>query len=258
MPDPKEIGFFDYNYGKGVEWYRKKFRGHDGEEAVGEATPWYMCDDRAEWVPERMYEMEPDLRLVFILRDPVDRAHSNFWDNFRNGEISFTTTISEFIRKSENKSHTVIKCGNYYKHLRRFEEYFDRNQFLILLHQEFCRDPVATVQRVYDFLEVDPSFVPDTESSVRVTNGFRYLDALRALNRLFAPLGPMAGDTPLTWLWRGLPHFRYVFWQEGTRPPELSARDRAYLKDLYAKPNARLSEYLDQDLSHWKGVPERA
>lgn len=39
MPDPKEIGFFDYNYDRGLEWYRKKFRGHDGEEAVGEATP---------------------------------------------------------------------------------------------------------------------------------------------------------------------------------------------------------------------------
>lgn len=251
MPDPKEIGFFDYNYGKGIEWYREKFSGHNGEKSIGEATPWYMCDDRAEWVPERMHEVRPHIKLVFILRDPVDRAHSNFWDNFRNGEIPFTTTISEFIRKPKNRSHTVIKCGHYYRHFRRFEEYFDRDQFLILLHEEFCSDPVEAVQRVYEFLDVDPSHVPDTGSRVRVTNGFRYLDTLRDLNRLFSPLSHVIGDTPLMWLWRRLPHFRYLFWQEGARPPALSAQDRSYLEDLYAESNAKLSDYLDLDLSHW-------
>jgi hypothetical protein len=109
MPDPKEIAFFDYNYGKGVEWYEEKFIEHEDEEAVGEATPWYMCDDRAEWVPERMQDVNPDAKLIFILRDPVERCRSNFWDDFWNGEISFATKISDFIRNPENKSHTVIK-----------------------------------------------------------------------------------------------------------------------------------------------------
>jgi len=254
MPDPKEIGFFDYNYDRGTEWYEKKFSGHNGEEAIGEATPWYMCDDRAERVPERMHEVRPNVRLVFILRDPVDRAHSNFWDNFRNGEISFTTTLSEFIRDPESRSHTVIKCGYYYKHFCRFEQYFDRDQFLVLLHEEFCRDPVGTVQRIYNFLEVDPSFVPETSSRVRVTNGFRHLDTLRAINDKLSPLNQIVGGTPLTWLWRRLPHFRYLFWKAGARPPALSDEDRTYLRRLYAESNAKLDEYLDLDLSHWEGV----
>ena len=59
---------------------------------------------------------------------------------------------------------------------------------------------VETVQRVYDFLNVDPSFVPDTSSRVRVTSGFRHLDILRAVNQVFSPLETLTGGTPLTWL----------------------------------------------------------
>jgi hypothetical protein len=132
--------------------------------------------------------------------------------------------------------------------------YFDRDQFLILLHKEFRSDPVATVQRVYDFLSVDPLFEPDTGSRLRVTNGFRYLDALRAANRFLSPLTRVAGGTPLTWLWRRIPHFRYLFWQKGARPPSLSDEDRTYLRRIYSEPNAKLSSYIDRDFSHWEGV----
>ena len=256
MPDPKEIAFFDYKYDEGLEWYRRKFKNHTTENAVGEATPWYMCDDRAERVPERMREVIPGAKLIFILRDPVDRARSNFQDDFRNGAgpISFTTTVSDFIRDPTNRSHTIIKCGYYYEHLRRFREYFNREQFLILLHKEFRDDTVGTVQRVYDFLDVDPTFVPDTSNRVRVTSGFRHLDILRAVNQVFSPLETLTGGTPLTWLWDHVPHFRYLFWQEGGRPPLLNNEDRTYLARLYADHNEQLSAYLDRDLSHWEGM----
>jgi len=251
MPDPKEIAFFDYKYDNGLEWYRKKFRNHTSEEVIGEATPWYMCDDRAEWVPKRMHEVIPDAKLIFILRDPVDRARSNYWDDFRNGEIQFTTTFSEFIRAPESRSHTVIKCGEYYKHLRRFEEYFERDQFLILLHKEFRENPIESIQRIYKFLGVDPTFVPDTESRLRVSCGFTYLEALRKCNNFFSPVERLVGGTPLTWLWQTVPHFRRMFWAEGEPPPSMDEQDRAYLRDLYAESITKLSDHLDRDLSHW-------
>lgn len=258
MPQSKEIAYFDYKYQKGISWYKNKFDGHNGEKAIGEATPWYMCDDRADLATERMGSTIPDARLIFILRDPVYRAYSNFWDDFRNsdGPIRFTTAFSDFIREEKNRSHTIIKCGYYYKHLRRFEEHFDRDQFLILLHEDLRNVPVKTVQRVYDFLGVDPSFVPDTSTKTRVTNGFRYLDTLRTVNRIFFPIEKSLGGTPLTWLWDRLPHFRYLFWQSGERPPSMSDKDRRYLQRLYAEPNKELSTYLDRDLSHWEGMNE--
>jgi hypothetical protein len=190
------------------------------------------------------------VQLIFILRNPVDRARSNFWDDFRNGKFSFEFTLSEVIRSPEIRS-TVTKCGLYYRHIRRFREYTEPDQILFLLYEDLSSSPVKTVKKVYKFLNVDPGFVPDTERRERVTPGLRHLEKLRALNRLFFPVKMLFGGTPLTWLWRTVPHFRRLFWEEGARLPSPSPKDCAYLQELYAESNAKLNQYLDRDISHW-------
>jgi hypothetical protein len=161
-------------------------------------------------------------------------------------------SFSEFIRSPNRDNRTIISSGLYYQHFQRFEKYFDRDQFCILLYEDLKERPVESLQRIYSFLDVDPSFSPDTETRLNVSWGFQYLDLLRALNRPFQWARPNAGGTPLTWLWKNSRHFRQLFWKKNSRPPSMNEADRAYLRDLYAEPNARLEAYLDRDLSHWR------
>ena len=67
----REIHFFnnDKNFAKGIEWYEKQFEGWNGEKAIGEKTPSYLC---TPCVPERIHRFLPDVKLIFILRHPVD------------------------------------------------------------------------------------------------------------------------------------------------------------------------------------------
>ena len=80
-PAKKEIHFFDDgdNFNEGIDWYKQWFTGWSGEKAIGECTPIYM------YFPEcaqRIHDVYPEMKLIFILRNPVDRAYSNYWHSF--------------------------------------------------------------------------------------------------------------------------------------------------------------------------------
>ena len=248
MPEDKELFYFDFKYDRGVDWYRQQFSGHTDEQAIGEATVWYM---RWPKVPERIHDLLPEVKLIFILRNPIERARSNFWHDFRDGKYPFTMTFSEFIRSPIRDNRTIISSGKYYEHFQRFENYFDKSQLLIFLIKDLKERPNRVLHNIYEFLGVDPSFDPNTQDRLQEGWGFQYLDTLRGADRLFRPLEWVIEDTPLKWAWRNSRHFRQIFWKENARPPDMSEEDRAYLRDLYAEPNARLSDYLDRDLSHW-------
>jgi hypothetical protein len=248
MPEDKELFYFDFKYDRGVDWYRQQFSGHTDEQAIGEATVWYM---RWPKVPERIHDLLPEVKLIFILRNPIERARSEFWHDFRTGKYPFTMTFSEFIQSPIRDKRMTISSGKYYDHLQRFEEYFDRSQFLVFLTEDLKESPDRVLGDIYEFLGVDPSFDPNTQDRLQEGWGFQYLNVLRNTNRFFSPLKRLVGDTPLTWLWYSSRHFRKLFWRKDAQPPEMSDEDRAYLRDLYAESNAQLSDYLDRDLSHW-------
>ena len=85
IPKIKELHFFDNsdNYSKGFGWYEKQFSGWSGEKAVGECTPFYMFDYSCA---EKIKMQFPDIKVLFILRNPADRAYSNYWHQVRGGK----------------------------------------------------------------------------------------------------------------------------------------------------------------------------
>ena len=86
----KEIHFFnrDENYNKGIEWYSEHFAGSEDYKRVGEVTPDY---NYVPTVPGRIYKtLGKDIKLIFMLRNPVDRAYSNYWMSFRRGHERFS------------------------------------------------------------------------------------------------------------------------------------------------------------------------
>lgn len=148
----KEPFFFDFNYRKGLEYYESLFLHHKGEKAVGEATVWYMS-----WqsVPKRMYDSLPDVKLLLVLRNPIERAFSNYLMDLRAGHYTPQQTFGHVIRNEKNVKgidRRIVSGGFCYEHLKRFEKYFPQNQMLVVLYEDLKHNPQQVCSKVYSFL----------------------------------------------------------------------------------------------------------
>ena len=163
-----EIHFFDDNYNKGIEWYWKQFaQKPDPFYVVGDKSPYYMFHPL---VPRRIYKEYPNMKFIVVLRNPVDRAYSQYWMNRRLGveKRSFEEAIEEepsllageedkFYKSPNYKSQTYRRCsyltrGYYAEQLIRWFTYFPEEQFLIITNDELIDDPQKTMNKVFSFL----------------------------------------------------------------------------------------------------------
>ena len=165
MADRKEAHFFNdqTNFSKGKPNYAKYhslFNPEASNRIAGEATPIYMY-----WydAPRRIWEYNPDIKLIVVLRNPIDRAYSHW-----NMERSRKAEILPFwnaIQKEEHRckdalpyQHSVcsyVNRGFYLEQLRRLWHYFPKENILILKNEDLKHQPFKSLKDVCDFLAVD-------------------------------------------------------------------------------------------------------
>src|SRR5690606_16913559 len=153
------------HYERGIDWYKSHFLGSDGATIIGEFSTSYMLDPA---VPERLASLLPQATLLFIFRNPIERAYSNYWFSLSIGTQDRSYTFSEAIRTPEGYDK-YISSGFYYRHLERFLEYFAPEQIYVMLTEELKREPLRQMALCYEFLGVDSSFQPDVSSKYNVT-----------------------------------------------------------------------------------------
>jgi hypothetical protein len=175
----KEIRFFDYKYYKGLAWYRAHFplklwswykkAQQNGMIMTGEASPNYLFDPRA---PRRLMNVLPNIKLIIMLRNPVDRAYSSYQMGVRRGwetlffqeavEIESERTKGELQMTMENgrfrgmnrHNYAYLERGRYVEQLRWWFDAFSWEQFHIIKSETFFTDPAKVVKQVFDFLEL--------------------------------------------------------------------------------------------------------
>jgi hypothetical protein len=172
----KEVHFFDYEFrwAFGADWYRQRFRGA-GSLLAGEATPSYM--HRPE-VPARIASVVPDAKLIAILRDPVDRAYSQYWHHRREGREE-----REFLDAVEDPELDYLGRGRYLEQLERICEHFPREQLLVLLFDDLDAQPQETFVDVCRFLGVDETVIPANVGEAR--NSHRKVRAPRTFATMY-------------------------------------------------------------------------
>jgi hypothetical protein len=166
----KELHFFDIVFDEGIEWYRRCFpqpTWEDGRRTItGEGTP-YMAHRLA---PERMAQVIPQVRLIALLRNPVDRAYSDYHYVARRGGRE-TRTFEEAIGLDEEATGAgqerlldddseYLSRGVYVDQLLRWSRFFSREQMLVLKSEDFFERPKETLKGVLDFLGV-PEWEPE-------------------------------------------------------------------------------------------------
>jgi hypothetical protein len=158
-----EIHFFDRDFQKGREWYQKRLpHKRRTVSVIGEDSPNYICDEE---VPARVFSMYPNIKLIAILRNPVERTYSHYQMRVRQQKeiVSFEEAIAieegknqTKIKNREAPAYPYLQTSMYEKHLARWFSFFSPSQMLILFADDLKKDPLTTLNRVCAFLEVPP------------------------------------------------------------------------------------------------------
>jgi hypothetical protein len=157
MPAIKELDFFvaESNWCRGIEWYRRQFSTAGAARARGEASTLYTQYPAHDGVPERMVRVLPDVRLVYVVRDPVERMRSHYEHRVITGAEKSPPEVALL------ENPVYLACSKYAMQLQRYLDHFPREQILIVTSEGLKADRRATVQQVYRFLGVDPTHLPD-------------------------------------------------------------------------------------------------
>lgn len=156
----------------GLRWYREQFREWDGEPIVGEASWSYLGGpQQAIGVPGRIRKVLPDIRLVAIIANPLDRFHSRIRDMVRRGELPAGLDIDgvTVLLERPDLTQSVVTEGLQGVALRPYVDVFG-DQLLIITLDDVRADPVGTYRSVLRHLGADDSFVPDGLDQVRYSN----------------------------------------------------------------------------------------
>ncbi|MCB9726333.1 MAG: sulfotransferase, partial [Spirochaetaceae bacterium] len=206
-PRTKEIHYFDLAYARGAIWYRSNFTWSSRLEAThsitGEASPYYMYHPLA---PERIRALLPDVRLIFLLRNPVDRAISQYFHAVRwsqeslgimdafDAEVSRLAGEEDRIRRDpgyvsySHQHHSYVDRGRYARQLERFFALFSRDQILVIPSERLYQDPRSVLREAFEHVGVDPGFAPADVAARNVGSYTRDVpDELRS--RLIALFG---------------------------------------------------------------------
>ena len=156
IPDIKEINYFSdinsKNYYKGLEWYKTFFDVNKRCSAVGEITPEYLVDPLS---PERIKSTLGDIKIIIILRNPVERAFSSYGKGMR--ENNWHCSFTEFVEKNMDY---CIDRGRYYEQINRYYDFFSEKNILIMLYSDIKKAPEAFLRDVFCFLNVDNTYTP--------------------------------------------------------------------------------------------------
>ena len=179
-PKLDEIVFFDVNFDLGFNWYRSFFTSkyhknkiisNYGVFSTGDDTPFYFWREDAA---ERIKKYLPKTKFIVLLRNPIDRAYSNYMDEVIRNEHSnnfekdidleiklilkekdYNLSKNNFERYSRNPSH--IAKGFYAEQLSMWFRHFEKDNFLIISSEKLITNPKLTMSKVYNFLEL-PSY----------------------------------------------------------------------------------------------------
>lgn len=189
---PKELDFFSSFYERGFQWYERHFEGADREHlAIGEISPSYLPDWDA---PARAHAYNPDFRILIALRDPVERAYSNFLHDFRLGYYQSSTPSFE---DALANSPMYVEQSRYARYLRRWLDYFPRDRLLIVLQEEIREDARLMARQVYEFLGVRNDHL---SASLDRRANESYLPKSRRTEQTMRSTGRLARKYGLGWL----------------------------------------------------------
>ncbi|CAN5745462.1 sulfotransferase [soil metagenome] len=272
MSPVKQTRFFSVYYDKGPQYYIDTYFSEvTNEKMVGEATPTYFL---LPFVPARIKAFNPGMKIIFCLRNPVERTFSGWSMRANNGteHLSFIESLKENVkqretvkfecdkdaaewaadmlrgdRQDETGFRTYLDGSLYATNLRHYLKYFPASQIKVVFMDNLQKDLHGTLKEIFTFLGVDPSFqIQNTEpKNTYKKSKFKFLEPILGKNK---PLSKMLSGLMPKSLKKKVMDTMYV---EGSKK-KLTPEDRKFAYGILKDEIADLEKMLNVDLSYWK------
>lgn len=234
----------------------------------GKATPQYMCDEK---IPARLYEHNPELKLIAVLRDPIERAWSQYRMNLRREteNRSFDDAITESLADEklelarsgcapshqggyESESDYYLAWSEYGRILDNYRKFFKPEQILIIYTSDLELEPATTLDKVLEFLSLEAGYRPENLGEKVHQGGTSLLISNKIRHRL-------RNQMLFKSIWDGIPErhkslIRYWYEQMNVRTsvesPALSAANRKRL-EIHFQKDAALIQHITGHSPDW-------
>ena len=236
---------------KTLEAYKSLFDNVKNEKAIGEASPEYIYNKKATALIKKEI---PNVKIIAILRQPVERAYSNFLHTKRAGREPLDDFKKAFALEDERINehwsplyHYKSK-GFYFKQLQRYFDLFPKDNIRILLFEDVIKNPILTTQEIFKFLNVDTNFTPETFRKMNVSGTPKGILGWIIMKLRFYNLLPNIQFN------KYLPDFitSLLFKSAYSKPEKLNEKLKKELTDKYYKTDIlQLEKLIEKDLSHW-------
>jgi Sulfotransferase domain len=245
MSREKELDFFvrEGNRDRGVEWYRSNFVGD--ASIYGEASPKYTSYPHCNGVPERICSVLPDAKLIYIIRDPIERMLSEY--THRSACGSETRPLAEALT---DHNGSYFYRSRYFMQLEQYLKFYPPSRILIITQGDLLNRRSDTLREVFRFLGVDDSF-----QSLRFTIAKHKSRNKRQLSLLGEALMRMPGMGPLKN--RAPSLYGYLSWcicypfSRSMEQPVLNPQLRRELAEYLKDDIQRLRSYTGRDFTEW-------
>lgn len=252
MSATKEPNYFRTNeeFSNKEDWYLASFP--EGDLVLGESSPDYSKSCLYPGVPERIKKKNPEIKIIYLVRDPIDRLVSHIWHNLICGrEKSLQAVLQNLDAQSK-----YVQIGMYASEMEHYRRIFRPEQLHVVLFENLRDRPQETMEEIFDFIWVDKesygknAFVREHASQDKAVYGPCGRTALRLQKAL--NLGQIIPES-----------FKNIVKQTLGRQnevpmPKLSSEVEDDLRELFV-PDAKLLQQLyDLDLTPWKRLLGRA
>lgn len=256
IPSIKEPNFFsDYpkREFRTLESYLRLYSGCPADVMAGDASPSYLPSRSAA---SRIHALQPDARIMIMLRNPTDRAYSLYWQRRKwfSEELSFEDALAaeeERIKGGCTFGHRYVSTNLYCEQIERFRVAFGDELVQIYLFDDLQDDASAVCRSMFRFLGVDEDYPIRTEKVYSRTGPYRNPFLGRVLGGQFPGWALLRRVVPerMKWLKHGLVN------RSIDRPPEMNSQTRAMLVETFRKDVEQLQAILNRDLSSWLSIP---
>ncbi len=238
---PKQIVTF--------EQYSSLFEDVNNEIAIGEISPNYLFHHHSSVGQIKRYV--PNAKLIAILRNPVDRAISDYLMHVR--EAQSNTPLKEQIEYKAHKSFVILK-GYYYQQVKHYFEAFNREQISIFLYDDLRKDSQKFMQEIYKTIGVNPDFEADTSQKFQMAQ----IPKNEGINKLLVKKNPIRSlaATLLKPLFseekrQKIRSFLISINAKSKEEMDSFDEEKQLLLNLYREDILKLQDLIDRDLSAW-------
>lgn len=245
----KEPNYFAENFKHGEKWFESQFFPQNPQQIFGEGSTYYSSEMYAQIASQRIIEHSPDVRLIFMVRDPFTRLESSYREMHHSGHL-YGITADLDIGKTMSQLPNMLADTHYWRLLNAFRRHVPDDRILFVFLEEFEENPEHELKRCFEFLRVDP-FVPVKQQNTRLNPGsekrydswlMRKIRRSPWLNNRYQKLSP----TKQAW-WNKKLSLRPKF----TKPVYWSPELRQRLETELAPEALALLKYAGRPANHW-------